>query len=202
MEKRKSQRTFDLQKGGHRSFDLDKKPTRAFELNKEQAAPVVIFSDADSAPQGENRPKSGNKALRNGIIFLIVLVVAICCWLLIPKGSNEADPVPDEPTPVVNDEYSEPTADAEQGTPDEPEAIAEPEVTANAEPDTPADTPKPTANPIVTPVTTSVSNDIEAEARKVVDGMYGNNPERRKLLGDKYEAIQARVNEMKRQGLF
>ena len=40
---------------------------------------------------------------------------------------------------------------------------------------------------------------IEEEAVKVIRGVYGNNPERRQLLGANYEAIQKRVNEMYRQ---
>lgn len=48
---------------------------------------------------------------------------------------------------------------------------------------------------------TADSGTIEEEARKVLDGVYGNNPERKRLLGAKYNAIQKRVNEMYRKGL-
>lgn len=42
---------------------------------------------------------------------------------------------------------------------------------------------------------------VEEEALKVLQGAYGNNPERRRILGANYEAIQKRVNEMYRKGL-
>lgn len=55
------------------------------------------------------------------------------------------------------------------------------------------------AEPIVT--TDDVSN-VETEAIKVIRGDYGNNPERKKILGTNYQSIQNRVNELKRQGAF
>lgn len=48
----------------------------------------------------------------------------------------------------------------------------------------------------------AVSSDIESEAIKVIRGDYGNNPGRKNNLGDKYEDVQKRVNELKRQGKF
>lgn len=49
---------------------------------------------------------------------------------------------------------------------------------------------------------TNVSNDVEAEAIKVIRGDYGIGQERKDKLGDKYQTIQNRVNELKREGLF
>ena len=46
------------------------------------------------------------------------------------------------------------------------------------------------------------SFDVEAEALKTIRGDYGNNPQRKELLGDKYQRIQKRVNELKREGVF
>lgn len=43
---------------------------------------------------------------------------------------------------------------------------------------------------------------VETEAYKVIRGDYGNNPERKKKLGNNYQPIQNRVNELKRQGVF
>ena len=48
----------------------------------------------------------------------------------------------------------------------------------------------------------AVSDDIDAEAKKVIRGKYGNNPRRKKHLGDKYDEIQRRVNELKRSKKF
>lgn len=46
-----------------------------------------------------------------------------------------------------------------------------------------------------------VSNDIEKEVLSVIRGNYGNNPERRQRLQERYQDIQDRVNEMYRNGL-
>lgn len=48
----------------------------------------------------------------------------------------------------------------------------------------------------------NVSNDVEAEAMKVIRGDYGVGQERKKKLGVKYQTIQNRVNELKREGVF
>ena len=50
--------------------------------------------------------------------------------------------------------------------------------------------------------TRDVPSDIEAEALKVIRGDYGNNPQRKSNLGNQYQPIQDRVNELKRQGVF
>lgn len=42
----------------------------------------------------------------------------------------------------------------------------------------------------------NISEDIEAEALNVIRGKYGNNPERREILGSRYSEIQNRVNEI------
>lgn len=50
--------------------------------------------------------------------------------------------------------------------------------------------------------TVSVSDDIQAEALKVIKGEYGDGSKRKALLGSRYQEIQNRVNELKRQGFF
>ena len=46
-----------------------------------------------------------------------------------------------------------------------------------------------------TPTTPTV-NDIDELAKRVIAGEFGNGEERRQALGDKYDAVQTRVNEM------
>lgn len=48
----------------------------------------------------------------------------------------------------------------------------------------------------------NISNDVEAEAMKVIRGDYGIGQERKDRLGAKYQTIQNRVNELKREGVF
>lgn len=45
------------------------------------------------------------------------------------------------------------------------------------------------------------SNDIESLAREVIRGNFANGEERKKLLGEYYEAIQKRVNEILKSGV-
>lgn len=47
-----------------------------------------------------------------------------------------------------------------------------------------------------------VSGDVEEEALKVIRGVYGDGQERKNRLGAKYQEIQNRVNQLKRQGAF
>lgn len=47
-----------------------------------------------------------------------------------------------------------------------------------------------------------VSNNVETEALNVIHGAYGNGEVRKSKLGDRYQSIQNRVNELKRQGAF
>ncbi len=47
-----------------------------------------------------------------------------------------------------------------------------------------------------------VSDDIDSEAMKVIRGDYGNVPERKELLGNKFHAIQSKVNQLKKDGVF
>lgn len=42
----------------------------------------------------------------------------------------------------------------------------------------------------------ATSNDIESLAQVVIAGRYGHGDDRKATLGDKYEAVQARVNEL------
>lgn len=46
------------------------------------------------------------------------------------------------------------------------------------------------------------SDNIELEAMNVIRGDYGNVPERRVRLGSKYQEIQNRVNQLKKEGIF
>lgn len=48
----------------------------------------------------------------------------------------------------------------------------------------------------VTPSVPSASGDIDTLAQKVINGEFGNGDARRAALGDKYDAVQKRVNEM------
>ena len=48
----------------------------------------------------------------------------------------------------------------------------------------------------------NVSDNIEREAMNVIRGDYGNVPERYEKLGSKFQEIQDRVNQLKKEGVF
>ena len=50
--------------------------------------------------------------------------------------------------------------------------------------------------------TPTPSGEIKDIALDVVRGKYGNNPERRRLLGNRYAEIQKKVNEMYKKKRF
>lgn len=88
--------------------------------------------------------------------------------------NDSVKPVSITETPVVEE------AKEEVNTPKEPEVKK-----VNEE--------KPKDNVIV-------SGDVKEEALSVIRGKYGNNPERRRLLKERYQEIQNKVNEMYRNG--
>lgn len=49
---------------------------------------------------------------------------------------------------------------------------------------------------------TNVSDNVEQEAMNVIRGDYGIVPERREKLGSKFQEIQNRVNQLKKEGVF
>lgn len=54
----------------------------------------------------------------------------------------------------------------------------------------------------LTATSADVTDDYKAEAMKVIRGEYGNNPDRKRILGDRYRKIQKHVNKLKRRGKF
>lgn len=107
----------------------------------------------------------------------------------------DSDDNADSQTEVVQDEAIDeeaPKADQTEQSVDE----SKPEANATV---TNTSTQEPQSNYVES---TSVTNDLEAEARKVIRGDYGIGEERKAKLGSKYQPIQNRVNELKREGVF
>ena len=66
--------------------------------------------------------------------------------------------------------------------------------------DTITEVDKTEENKTAKPEVVKVSDDVVKEALSVIRGNYGNNPERRRLLKERYQEIQNKVNEMYRNG--
>lgn len=200
-----------------RSFDLGKKSTRSFDLRKDDGADDVKLPPASEPRHSGSESKDGGKKWL--WIVIAVIVVAILAFFLLrgcgkgddvavqPATSEPAESVQSQPAPEavspVPDDAAQPDAaqeqqpDAAATQPDEaPTAEPAAEPAASAEPAKP-EQPAPAAQPSAP--ARSFDGDVEAMALRVIRGDFGNNPDRRQKLGDDYQVIQNRVNELMRQ---
>ncbi|MCX4294645.1 MAG: hypothetical protein OSJ56_11400 [Prevotella sp.] len=177
---------------------------------EEEPQPVV-------APKPEPTPTptpEPENTKSNRWIWWVVGVIILCIigYFLFSKSGKEQ---PAQPETEVIEEVS--AIECVDEATDQPEVVQD---EANAEEafkasqtEQPAEDPKAGAQAPVTNVvpeqtqqkateSTSISNDVEAEAMKVIRGEYGIGQERKDKLGAKYQPIQNRVNELKREGVF
>lgn len=142
--------------------------------------------------------------------FLIIVAIVLWCIFCGKAEQKEDTVIEQEQTEQIsnnpeNDIHtSETEAMANETTNDTQDNVNVEVGTAIA---SDAEIPKPevlqevtSQNPSVQAVT--VSYNVEQEAMNVIRGDYGNIPERREKLGSKYQTIQKRVNELKREGVF
>lgn len=111
---------------------------------------------------------------------------------IVAESSIPADTIAAEGTDIeeaVPNDGNEAANTSEPKSPDAVETTATTDNTSNVSSSTQVNESK-------------VSNDVEAEAMKVIRGDYGIGQERKDKLGPKYQTIQSRVNELKREGIF
>lgn len=198
-----------------RSFNLGKKSTRSFDLRKDDEADDVKLPPASEPRQSGSESQNGGKKWL--WVVIAVIVVALLAFFLLRgcgKGDDavvqpatpepaesefvQSQPAPEAVSPdaatAQPDAAQEQQPEAAAAQPDEAPA-AEPaaEPAAPAEPAQPARAAKPSAP------ARSFDGDVEAMALRVIRGDFGNNPDRRQKLGDDYQVIQNRVNELMRQ---
>ena len=159
-------------------------------------------------PIGSNpTPTSSRKKLIVGLAALIVVVIvgfvlfgnnqstgksdAIVTDSLtkdsVQKDSTTADTLKNEKTTVVSNEESNNKETEDKK--DEMQSKASVPVDSNAK-------------SLQEPNTESSSmNSVEAKAKQVIRGIYGNGSVRKQKLGNDYAEIQGKVNEMYRNGL-
>lgn len=193
---------FELKKGGgKRTFDLDKGDHRHFDLKKDtEPAPDDNTVETPVIDEPERKPS------RRWLICICALVIGgVVAWLLF-AGESEKSVADDTEQPAYVETEGEPAAETAVEVPQAESAqtndtAAQP-AEAAAQPEAPAQTPAESearqAAPAVTPATPPTA-DIEAEALKVIRGDYGNGQARRDALGNRYAAIQARVNQIMAQ---
>ena len=141
-----------------------------------------------------------------------MIVVIVLCIVGFSKSGKEQ---PAQPETEVVEEVS--AIEGVDEATDQPEVVQDEanaeEASKASQTEQPAEDPKAGAQAPVTNVvpeqtqqkateSTSISNDVEAEAMKVIRGEYGIGQERKDKLGAKYQPIQNRVNELKREGVF
>lgn len=187
----------------------DVKLKHKVQLRKKVEEPEVLGNNGDIEPDPTptpNEPKSKTWLW----ILLGVIVLGVIGYMLLSKSGDKAAETSEQEIEAVA-ESSVPTdttiiedAVDEEIVPENNNDVANnPETQSSNAVETPA-TVDNTSN--VSPSTSAnvpnVSNDVEAEAMKVIRGDYGIGQERKDKLGSKYQTIQSRVNELKREGIF
>lgn len=177
---------------------------------EEEPQPVVA-PKPEPTPTPTPEPENSKS---NKWIWWVVGVIVLCIigYLLFSKSGEEQ--LAQTETEVVEEVSAIEAVDEATDQPEvvQDEANAE-EASKAAQTEQPAEDPKAEAQAPVTNVvpeqtqpkateSASVSNDVEAEAMKVIRGEYGIGQERKDKLGAKYQPIQNRVNELKREGVF
>lgn len=228
--KRKSTRSFNLEKHVKRTFNLEKEtepaaaPTPKPTPNPTPKPTPSPASDAGSSTSTDNggATSAGNGKRTLGIIAGVIVVAGLIAFGTI-RGCGGSDVPAPTADSVVSDETYEPTdttqhADSTQQTDNTPDASLQ-EATPSA--GTPSATPAPSATPSTpqqssqqpsaenvssepTQPTTSAAaptDNIDLEVKKVLKGVYGNGQERKDKLGASYAKIQHKVNELYRRGL-
>jgi len=172
------------------------------------------LADKSSIENSTTRPTSDAPKSRK-MIWLIIGVIVLCFlgYFIFSKPDNDGQKpvVVEDKTEVENIPVPSDTTNSKEAV-KEGVGETESEVVENSnnnvdESTAMVESVKPTETTTIdnakTSVrTTNVSNDVEAEAMKVIRGDYGIGQERKNKLGDKYQTIQNRVNELKREGLF
>lgn len=197
MEKNK----FQLNKGTDRSYDLSKGGKRKFDLAKEVDEPIVTLSGSDDPAGGDAGTNS--KSRKIWLWFALVVVAALLAYLLWPTANDVAEDQAVENVMQPEDETTDSVTDEATATPD---ADAQSEGAAGIESE-PTSTELPATTSEAAPKTNSSNNataldNVEVEALKVIQGDYGVGQERKNKLGTQYQAVQNRVNELKREGVF
>lgn len=206
----KEKNKFQLNKGGDHNFDISKGGKRKFDLTKDQDEPVVVAEKStathNSQPNEETTEKSSNGGKKWIWIILALAVVAILIWIFLPDSKKSSDePVAIETEGVSSIESSEDT-DSEMSTNDKVTIDEQEETSSMSSPSIDDSSYEISATQQTVPNTPnssiSISNELEQEALKVIRGEYGIGLERKNRLGDRYQPIQSRVNELKREGVF
>lgn len=209
---------FQLNKGTDHGFDISKGGKRKFDLTKDDDENVIAQASEPQLTASVNPvnpiPEPEEKKNKNWIwIVLVVIVIILLIWWLLPGESTKSEPIVEEETieevtstaenteEVSNEAKIPAGGDVVEENDNNGESSKPSEAVVNTH-ETTSVVPQTTNNVATNNAPSVVSNDVEAEALKVIRGEYGIGQERKNKLGNDYEAIQRRVNELKREGAF
>lgn len=204
MAKDKSK--FQLNKGANRGFDISKGGKRKFDLAKDVDDSVVTTTGSDGLT--DDPDETSSKSRKIWLWVALVVVAALLAYLLWPKATTEGvEEQTIENATQPEDETADPVTDEATVSDVQEEADLQTEEAPEAESETASTETTATTAPEAAPTTTAPANmptldGVEAEALKVIRGDYGVGRERKDKLGSQYQAIQRRVNELKREGVF
>ncbi len=176
-------------------------------------AKKVLFQPEDfDKPQKKNNKKKLAWAV--GICAVLALVGIGGYALLAPKTLDSAAEI-DSATPavvaapdreLVENKESSSAEISDDGNTSISEVDATEQKSEKSIPETTKDqSPAPVAEPnsTVNQGATQIEGEsLEQEAMKVIRGDYGDGKVRRSQLGNRYQAVQNRVNQLKREGAF
>lgn len=136
------------------------------------------------------------------LLGAFVIVCAVLATIFVPRGcTNDEKPVVDTlvTDSIGNDSVPQVVVDSVGvDSIETTQNVVEDENIKNQS--TVAEVGKTEENKSVKTDVVNVSEDIVKEALSVIRGNYGNNPDRRRLLKERYQEIQNKVNEMYRNG--
>ena len=152
----------------------------------------------------EFQKNNGKKKAPWGIIagcLAVIALIGLCIVLMKPDKPDPTDKdTPEEVTGIVIPEQPEAPSPAEdvtkQQTPTEP---ADNNASDDIQIQSTTNQPAKATN---TSTALGLTGDLEKDALTVIRGTFGNNPDRKRILGDKYQELQDKVNELYREGKF
>lgn len=142
-----------------------------------------LFSEEDF-DKPTQRGNWFSEHIKQILLGALVIVCVVLATIFAPRGcTNDKKPVVDT---LVTDSI------------ETPQNVVEDENINNH--GTVAEVDKTEENKSIKKDVVNVSDDVVKEALSVIRGNYGNNPDRRRLLKERYQEIQNKVNEMYRNG--
>ncbi len=160
-----------------------------------------IFSEEDF----DKPTQQGNwfsEHIKQVLLWAFVIVCVVLAIIFVPRRcTNDEEPIVDtlvtdsisndSVPPVIVDSVGSDSIETTQ-------KVVEDKTVNN--PVTTTEVNKPEDNKPVKQEDVNISEDVVKEALSVIRGNYGNNPDRRRLLKERYQEIQNKVNEMYRNG--